>query len=339
MSQLPHSPAVVQARFQCTYDDFREANLGHIAGMQGGKKLHLWRALVAWLLFAVLGMFYVFLLEHGPSGKVAEPSPAPAPTGWPLAVRFAKAVAPSLVLFIVFGWAGIRSVLRPPAEPWMPKRTTAWGRMTKSLVFGGLAAIVFFLLFSLSSAPGQAGATNGGGTPSTAPRLYEDALALSGWLFMVVLTLSIAAANRGPAIRHRWARQTFLHRPYTLEASDAGLVLNEPQARLQYRWEYFPGFRETNHLLLLYVSPYGFWPIAKRGFATTGDLEYFKGLLLTHVRNGTFLPLQQQAFPVVLTPGRAPGLQPAAPPPIPPQPPPVPPLDQPEPTTDQSPVH
>ena len=37
----------------------------------------------------------------------------------------------------------------------MPKRTTAWGRMTKSLVFGGLAAIVFFLLFSLSSAPGQ----------------------------------------------------------------------------------------------------------------------------------------------------------------------------------------
>ena len=123
---------------------------------------------------------------------------------------------------------------------------------------------------------------------------------------MVVLTLSIAAANRGPAIRHRWARQTFLHRPYTLEASDAGLVLNEPQARLQYRWEYFPGFRETNHLLLLYVSPYGFWPIAKRGFATTGDLEYFKGLLLTHVRNGTFLPLQQQAFPVVLTPGRAP---------------------------------
>ena len=128
---------------------------------------------------------------------------------------------------------------------------------------------------------------------------------------MVVLFLLIAAANRGPAIRHRWARQTFLHRPYTLEASDAWARAERTQARLQYRWEYFPGFRETNNLLLLYVSPYGFWPIAKRGFATTGDLEYFKGLLLTHVRHGTFLPLQQQAFPVVLTPGRAPGLQPA----------------------------
>src|SRR4029079_4062751 len=122
---------------------------------------------VAWLLFVVLGMFYVFLLEHGPSGKIAEPPPAPAPTGSPLARPFAKAVAPSLVLFIIVGWAAVRLVLRPPAEPWMPKRTTAWGRISKSLVIGGLWAIVFVLLFSIGGAPGRGGATNGDVTPST----------------------------------------------------------------------------------------------------------------------------------------------------------------------------
>ena len=32
----------------------------------------------------------------------------------------------------------------------------------------------------------------------------------------------------------------------------------------RYQWEYFPGYRETFSLLLLYVSPYGFWIIPKR---------------------------------------------------------------------------
>ena len=184
------------------------------------------------------------------------------------------------------------------------------------LVGIAISGAFFFVLWNLNNTSNASGSTSDPAAPNTAPRLYEYALGLSGWVFLTVLTLALAVVNRGPAIRQRWVRQTFLHRPYTIHASDAGLVLMQPHARLEYRWEYFPGFRETANLLLVYVSPYGFWPIPKRGFTTVGGLEAFKGLLMTHVRHGTFLPVQQ-AFPVLFSGGQALRAVPAGPPPIP----------------------
>jgi hypothetical protein len=54
----------------------------------------------------------------------------------------------------------------------------------------------------------------------------------------------------------------------------------------------------------LYVSPYGFWIFPKQAFSVD-QLQKFKALLLTHVKEGTLLPSPISAFPVTLTPASA----------------------------------
>ena len=75
MTQSMDSPVVTQAQFQCTYEDFREANHGHIGAIRGANRQQLLRGLLAWFLFALLAILYVFLLGHAEGRNVAERCP------------------------------------------------------------------------------------------------------------------------------------------------------------------------------------------------------------------------------------------------------------------------
>ena len=81
-----------------------------------------------------------------------------------------------------------------------------------------------------------------------------------------------------------------------------GVVIEHALARLEYRWGAFAGYKETDNLILLYLSPYVILMIPKRAFAEPGQLAVFKGLVMNGIANGYFLPADSTSFPVLPPP-------------------------------------
>jgi hypothetical protein len=296
----------MRVQFQCTFGDFREASLGHASAHRpGGKPPRTWARLAGWVVFVVLAITWTILVRSSnrPAG-VAPQAQVALPTGTTLTIRFLYASLFSLMFCLSYGIVLTRLALRTPRPAWLaPTTAQRWG----AIFFGICMAAVALLL-------GRALALQGGDALATDPTGYEMLLSsLPSIIFLVMIT-TFSFTYRRRDVKRRWEAQPFLHRPFTLEANDAGITFEEPKSMNRYSWDYFPGFRDTPNMLLLYVSPYGFWIIPKRAFASTEALEAFKALLLTHVKTGTLLPTATSGFPVrLLPPAEVPSVTPPAP--------------------------
>jgi hypothetical protein len=287
----------IRVQFQCTYPDFREASLGHAAAQSpGGKLPKMWARMAGWLVFIGLAIVWALLIRTPGRPSVATPhAPVTLPSGGALTVRFLYASLFSLMYCLSYGILLARLLLKRPRPAWLaPMKRQRWGAVLFGVCMGGVA-----LLF------GRALTLQGQDTLATDPSGYEMLLASLPSILFLVLVTTFAFAYRRTDVKRRWEGQHFLHRPYTLDADDAGMTLEEAKSMNRYHWDYFPGFRETLNTLLLYVSPYGFWVIPKRAFTSREELEAFKSLLLTHVKTGTLLPTSS-AFPVRLLPASLP---------------------------------
>ncbi len=94
-------------------------------------------------------------------------------------------------------------------------------------------------------------------------------------------------------VENLWKGASNLHRPFSLEVSDYGMVLAEPLARYELRWYLFERVIETKNLFLLYVGEQSFHIIPKRAFADAEQLGLFGALLHNHVTH------RPTAFPVL----------------------------------------
>lgn len=264
----------------------------------------MWVPLVRWAVFVAVAITWIFLIRTmGESSAPGTTAPVTLPTGATLTARFLFASVFSLIYCGFHAFLLMRTAIKRPHPAWLPpRRGERWPRMLFAVAMGVAAYFIVRAAFS-------------DGTPrlATSPSGYEILLSVLPCLLFLLNNAVFLFTYRRLDSKRRWEAQGFLHRPYTLDAGDDGLTLEEPASMHRYQWSYFPGFRETLNLLLLYVSPYGFWIIPKRAFATTEELEAFKAMLLTHVKTGVFLPRATSGFPVRVLP------LPPAPPQAPPE--------------------
>ena len=76
--------------------------------------------------------------------------------------------------------------------------------------------------------------------------------------------------------------------------------IEQSSARLEYDWGHFAGYRETENLILLYLSSFAYFMIPKRAFdADPARLAVFKGMVMNGIPEGHFLPSPGNAFPVL----------------------------------------
>lgn len=296
---------MIRIEFQNTLDDFREAS-GVAVGPKRKRRLG---QVLAWGALVIPLALIVFIIRDMEFDGSASP---PFPWG-----RLALVLAPSVVFFAVFAWAVLRASLKVP-EPWNPPPTTKASRAPTLRGVGGwvlffLLTLAFFYLLSWPNAPVPAAPGVLPPAASTAPErlpsYFEHLLPLISWASLVLFAVLLTRAGRRMLPR-TWAAVPNEHEPRVLHASDAGVVIEQASARLEYRWGYFAGYRETEHLVLLYISPYQLYIVPKRAFAEPGQLAVFKGLVMSGITQGHFLPADSTAFPVVATPASA------APPPL-----------------------
>jgi hypothetical protein len=321
--------------YQLTFEDFREVSTG-VTPAAGGRKP--WRT-AGWVVFIFLVTLLFFLLNSSSRRGGAAPPVRHLPLS-PYG-QLAAAVLPSAFFFVLFGIVLLRTMVRPVPRPWeIPSGATASAarkrKATRGLfgwvLFVGLAVIMFLLLQPRTrNVVGLPPPGAGGGGPAGAYVVEEEAdtrslsmgdflPAIVPWVGMFLLLVVVTKFAGERQLRKTWDAQPSLHRPQTVELSDDGVMFADPLSRQECRWSYFPGFKETANLFVLYVSPFSFRIVPKRAFAAPGELDRFRGYLLNHVGSGQFLE-QPSAFPVLpvaAAAARPAEPSPASPPPLPP---------------------
>jgi hypothetical protein len=272
--------------YQCTADDYREANFGV---RRGGWRAALVPALVAAYIVG-LWLWMAHGTIHSEEARAGRAAAAGAGSLGHLIAKAAGATAPVVAgVPLLFLWA-IRFAAGRTPEPWDarfdPRRRRVLARIVRFALWA-VAAMVLLTAWNLSGVADW----------------YERFLVLTLALYVLLSQSAFLTLIRTVGISRRWAAQPWLHHPATLEATSDGLTLAWPDVREQCRWSMFRGFKETPNLLLLYPSPYEFRMIPKRAFAGPADLTRFKAVLATHVRSGFFLPEQEPTrFPVPAVP-------------------------------------
>lgn len=284
----------MKIEFQCNYEDFREASLGHLAGVQPTQRgWKTWRELFL-LLFS--GAFAAWAVARNQSDWFLAVTlhRTAAPSGQLLLLRCIHASLPGLLYAAPIAYLSIRQIARRAPGGWTEQRRFG-GSYFLQFAFTGLA-----FLLALMIAEGRLpwlGSTSIRDRLLATPRAFEIGLATLPWFVLMLFLVIHNGLTRSVALRRRWEMQPELHERTTLTVAEDGLVIETLNARYDYRWVFFPGFRETASLLLLYISANSCWMIPKRAFQDPASLDSFKGLLMTYVKDGHFLPTSS-AFPV-----------------------------------------
>jgi hypothetical protein len=292
----------VTLSYQLTFDEYREAHTGGLPK----KKKPMWRGLVGWTLFACLiAMCWMLTLLTPQNSQPLQPQPEePSPSA---IVRLGAATLPTVAMMCIFGFVIFRQSVKPLPKPWeapipgKPK-PAGKGQLFGWIAFIVLAAVIFLFLNSRQNV--LLSATQPSNTPRVQPSAFSGLTVLDflpgiiPWCAMFMMLIIVSRMGGDRSLRRTWDAHAFLQRPETVEIDGGGMTFTEPLSRKFYAWSYFPGFKETPNLFLIYVSPLGFFIIPKRAFATPDDLTAFRGHLLNQIQSGQFLE-QPAAFPVV----------------------------------------
>lgn len=271
----------VRVEFTCDEKDFREAHGTHHRGAsKRGRAKSGWLPIarqIVLLLFTVVVLSFTLFAMFASTPSSSERM---LPGGKTLVLRFLAASSLMLGFLVLWGAALIRMLVRPTRKPWeTPTRGQRWKRHLLTLAV--TIAVFWFILRVIDDAPNSGPAR---------PTAYEVLLSIAPWFSVVVILSVFGMLQRRIAVRRSWASQPSLHRPHILEIDERELTINEPLSSHRYKWETFAGYRETENLFVLYVSPFAFWMVPKRAFLSE-ELQAFKSLLLTHVKQGLLLPI------------------------------------------------
>lgn len=276
----------VQIHFQCTLDDYIEANTGAPPQTKKGMAWRFIKAFGGWLMFGVAILVLVRVFRSGPA-----PAPVEEPTPFPYLRLFWVMLLP-MALIAVLLLLIVRQE-RSPTKPWdvpLPRearraKATPW-QVIGCIIFivVGVTLLLSYQLFSPAL--------------NRLPPYMEFLLPLAPLVTVLVLGMMRTRSM----LAQQWKAQPQEQEPRTLTAREEGILIEQPSARLEYRWQGFTGYRETENLILLYISIYRFFIIPKRAFHDPQTLFQFKGLVMSHIPEGRFLDLPRPAFPVLATP-------------------------------------
>ncbi|HEV2295238.1 MAG TPA: YcxB family protein [Tepidisphaeraceae bacterium] len=253
--------------YACTFEEFDEAQRTH-RNPSLADRPSLWeRLLFVWVLLATLALVFAVLIGTA-FYNVAAGVPRDAPS----------AVAPYLVSIVT------------PWMMWMIVFALLWFAFAASLSRASRRALRSFLLLVLglvlvlnvidivTSGPHPAAANDVPGDQS------ESLLsALTPWVVVfLVLWFVIFRFLRG-ATRRAWDAQPQLRLPQTLEQTERGLRFDDGRSTHDYAWSAFTKFRESENVMLLYLSDLGFEIIPKRAFADAAQFGAFRALISQHV--------------------------------------------------------
>ncbi len=270
--------ATLTLGYSNTFEDFRQAQRGHLAA-RGGAGLR-WAVLA---LAIVLGSGVGALLVAGPV-RPAGPLGPWVDLARGLLLPFAPWV---LLMTYLVGLAIVRQ--RPPRERvidvvgqtrprWFkPESVTIW----TLVVLVGLTLV-------------------GQGWMNTA----ADRPGLERWLNFL-----LPIAPYGVAMLFLWwfvwrrvmrkayaAQQSKLERAVTTTITAERVTVDDVLTTLSYRWPAFARCVETADLFLLYTTEVSFFIVPKRAFASTGDVDGFRQLV------GAWAESRSAGFPVVPVP-------------------------------------
>lgn len=260
-----------QAQFLLTIDDLAEASFG------SRRRMPLILASGGWLfLGTVLTLLFVgtyVVKGDAPAGgatarNAAAYSRPPTTNAAERVQLLLEVTSLGILLVLLPGSAMLWHTLKKPPAPWLSaeqrKRaspaTVVWG------IFLGMGAILAL---------------------NVSRTAFEVAIILMPVtvLHMVLGIWPMLQMTIG--LRRPWGAQTNLHVPVTLTADETGVRSLDERVKSHYAWCAFAGYRETEDLILLYLSPGNLLMVPKRGFATEADLIALRRLLHEHVTEGT----------------------------------------------------
>ena len=289
----------MQIEFQLSLEEFAEASRFHQRPTAAHLRTLRPLALVSAIAIIIAAFGYAAAQERW--GFAAHPGEPADPTMNYLVLPLIPWVAFLGSSLLVLWRRGVRR----SSKPWegeniaeaAPKKRSA-SRITKGEFAATLSVIGYAAVFVFTQY------TRDPRTGSIMPSPTFAGLAVVPLIFWGVFQSWAFAANRisvRRAIPDAWAMQTQLQRPLRMEFTTDGVTIETLFSHCQYKWEYFPGCRETSSLFLLYVSPAMFHIIPMRAFASEADVAGLRTMLRD-------LPGQRpSAFPVIpIPPSREP---------------------------------
>ena len=264
--------------YQITFDDFRQAQRGHLAARGG-----------AWLRWTVVALGLVLVAGVGTLLAVG-PARPPGVLG-PLLDLVRLLVLPLapwlLIVTYVVGFfiisqrhprARVIDVVRQTRPRWFkPQVATLWT----------LVVVVAFSLVGqglINVPPDQPRTERLVGL--LLPILPYGALMLFLWLFFYRRVLRKAYV----------AQQAKMERPVTTTITADRVTFDDVLTTLSYRWPAFVRCVESADLFLLYTTEVTFFMIPKRAFASAGDMDRFRQWVADWAQS------RSEGFPVLSVP-------------------------------------
>lgn len=266
----------MRIEYQLTPEDYSEVNRRHA-------RFRPWVFIWAIGLLACISL----ISDLNPAPPQAPSATSVAATSPGLLRGIVLPLLPWLASLVVIWVIVFRALRTDWRKPWLRgSRPRGENRWFIAFAFAlELAGIAF--LFVMAVRAQRAVTTD----PRELPVL-DVLLSLVPWMLLTAFLGFMFHRFRG-VFQRGWESQPHMHRPFVAEFDDDGVRLSEPLSRHEYRWDYFPGCMETEHLFVVYVSPVSFHVFPKRSFADDGARLAFAALPRRMISERT------SAFPVL----------------------------------------
>jgi len=246
--------------FQCTLEDYAEANRGHMAARQSTRFVWGWRFL---LIFSILVLALAIFLRNvpAPSGNtVVTRSNAPI-----ILISALLLILPMIIMFSwIILWANVR--LRAPRQRFNDVTHQAASRIP----WRWLPFVLTIIACPLIMGRPDRSATTRPVAPTT---WFDSLLLLLPWVFVFGFLWFFVLRR---LTRRMFQAQPSLMRPKTLELNDGEATITDALTRLSYKWPAFVRFIETRNIFLLYISEVTFHIVPKRSFSTPEEVAEFR---------------------------------------------------------------
>lgn len=277
--------AFMRIEYELTFPDFVEAQSAH-------SHYRMWPVFIPLILLGDFFLIQPLSWARGAYGTISRLLPG---FGSPFYA------AGGIVTLAVGGWWLSRTLQTAKTPPWRRRRETAERRrvMRAATLLLLLASSAFFAFqrfqFERSGAVRPGDSLTFFGSPTGERGILDILMQIMPGGATILFGLTIILAE--PFLVRRRYRQIWSgEKPLTVDVDARGCVFSTSFTRSEVLWDAFPGYIESENLLLLYLSRTRFTPIPKRAFADIGDLHTFRELLRQNVSE------PQIAFPVVVQP-------------------------------------
>jgi hypothetical protein len=262
---------MVKLTFMLTFEEFSKAMRLHHKPA-AGPRLPMWdRFLFFWILLGTFVLVFVAAVVERIILGAGETAGESAVMKW-----FGNFLGWWIIYLLIFGliWFGVSRQLRPGER-------RSFRRVFLILLALLLAGSIVSRTISGPAATPPAAATRPAPDPQGGEAIFNVCFP---WIVVFALVWFVIFRYLRGAARRAWEAQPHLALPQTVETTEHGLRLTDPNSVRDCRWAAFTKWRENEEMFLLYNSDLTFDIVPKRAAQTPQQIELFRHLLQQHVR-------------------------------------------------------